>query len=78
MHFILIFSLQILVLIAAIFLKLYVQKNDSGKLYRIGSNVILVIVHVMLAATIVHAVMHCCHGGCQKECHKKEMSCRVK
>lgn len=76
MHFIVIFSLQIIALIGAIFLKLYVQKNDFGKLYNFGSKFILVLVHLMLVATIVHAVMYHCCGSCKKECHKTEMNCK--
>lgn len=66
-------TLEVLALIAAIFLVIYVKKNELSKLYRFGSKFLLVLVHLFMIGTIAIAAMHCC-GGCKSHCAKKEMS----
>lgn len=63
LHFIGLLTFEILVLIAAFAFKAYVEKNEPGKNFRHFSKATLIILHVLIALTIVHAVIfHFSHG----------------
>lgn len=75
-HIIGLLTLQFIALIGAFFFKAYVEKHELGKRFQHASRFVLIAVHVLIALSIVHAVIfHFMHGcpmanhGCAKMMH---------
>lgn len=58
LHLILLLTLEILTLIAALFLLIYVDKQQLSKGYRHVSKTIVVILHAIILATFIHGIVH--------------------
>lgn len=56
-------TFELLALIAAVFLRIYIDRHSLGKWYRHFSKVVLVMLHLILVATIVHGIIHHFHSG---------------
>ena len=70
-HFLTLLTLELLALIAALFLLIYVNKQSLGKWYRHLSKTIIITLHVIIAATIIHGVFY--HFHRQNETLHNEM-----
>lgn len=55
-------TFELLALIAAVFLKIYIDRYFPEKWYRHFSKIILVVLHILLVATITHGVVHHFHS----------------
>ena len=62
LHLIGLLTFEILALIAAVFLLIYVNKQELNKWYRHISKTIVVILHVIILATFIHAIVHHFHA----------------
>ena len=69
LHLIGLLTFELLTLIAAFFLLIYVNKQQLGKWYLHFSKTILVILHVIILATFIHGIVHHFHGGHKGEFH---------
>lgn len=58
LHLIGLLTFEILTLIAALFLLIYVNKQQLDKWYRHISKTIVIILHVIILATFIHALVH--------------------
>lgn len=58
LHLIGLLTFEFLTLIAAVFLAIYIKKQQLDNWFRHLSKIILVALHVIIVATILHAVIH--------------------
>lgn len=72
LHLIGLLTFEILALIAAVFLLIYVNKQELNKWYRHVSKTIVVILHVIILATFIHAIVHHFHAGHNEGTYHKE------
>jgi len=63
LHLLGLLSFEILALIAAFFLLIYVNTQQLGKWYRHFSKAIVIILHVIILATIIHPIVHHFHAS---------------
>jgi hypothetical protein len=68
-HIIGLLSFQIIALIAALFFKSHVQRNELDKRFQRASKIILITVHILIVLTIAHAVIYHVHHGCPAVAH---------
>lgn len=67
-------TFEILVLIASVFLVLYVNIHLPGKWYKHLSRIILWAVHLILIITIVHGVIHHVKADCNENSMYKSIN----
>ena len=58
LHLIGLLTFEILTLIAAFFLLIYVNKQQLGKWYRHAGKTIVIILHIIILATFIHGIVH--------------------
>lgn len=58
MHLIGLLTFELLTLIAAVFLAIYIKKQELNNWLRHLSKVILVALHIVIVATVLHAVIN--------------------
>lgn len=72
LHLIGLLTFEILTLIAAFFLLIYVNKQQLNKWYRHISKTIVIILHVIILATFIHAIVHHFHARHDEGFNHKE------
>lgn len=66
--FIIALSFALLVLLAGLFMKNHVAKQDMGRFAKIASSVAIFFgTFVFIFAFVMHIMMMCCHNSCGKE-----------
>ena len=63
LHLIGLLTFQFVALTAAIFLLVYLRKQEVENWYRHVSKGIVVTLHILIIVTLIHAVIHHFHGG---------------
>ena len=73
LHLIGLLTFEFLTLIASVFLLIYVNKQELDKWLRHLSKVIVIAIHIIIVATIIHAVIHHFAGHGNISDHKNMM-----
>ena len=73
LHLIGLLTFELLTLIAAFFLLIYVNKQQLDKWYRHFSKAIIVAIHIIIIATFIHAIVHHFHGGHDENFNHQQM-----
>ena len=76
LHLIGVLTLEMLALTAAAFLFMYASKQ-ADKWFRHLSKVLVVIMHIIIVATVTHAIIHHFSNGAGNDTHQKMIEQQV-